>query len=201
MNFVLSFTLPCAQMRALVDMEGSGLVAMLAGDKHEDLARMYALFKRVDGGLPLMRQARFAGARSFGGRGGRRAKANCVGARWGEDKVLCLRSKVSACTHLHTHARANTHTHTHTHTHTSHPSGPGRPREGVGAAAGDRPGAAEGPHSVRGLGVGRDGGARAWGAPTRGPESPLLTLFPQPGPGTPHTPSTTQQAHPPLCSW
>ena len=83
MNFVLSFTLPCAQMRALVDMEGSGLVAMLAGDKHEDLARMYALLKRVDGGLPLMRQARFAGARSFGGRGGRRAKANCVGALGG----------------------------------------------------------------------------------------------------------------------
>ena len=44
-------------MKALVEMEGSGLVAMLEGDKYEDLARMYALLKRVvDGGLALMRQ-------------------------------------------------------------------------------------------------------------------------------------------------
>jgi hypothetical protein len=46
-------------MKVLVEMEGSGLVAMLEGDKHDDLARMYALLKRVvDGGLALMRQVR-----------------------------------------------------------------------------------------------------------------------------------------------
>ncbi|KIZ00668.1 cullin 3 [Monoraphidium neglectum] len=44
------------QMRALVDMEGSGLVAMLEGDKYEDLGRMYGLLKRVEGGPGLMRQ-------------------------------------------------------------------------------------------------------------------------------------------------
>lgn len=50
---------PPLQMKALVEMEGSGLVAMLEGDKYEDLSRMYALLKRVvDGGLGLMRQVR-----------------------------------------------------------------------------------------------------------------------------------------------
>lgn len=46
------------QMRALVEMEGSGLVAMLEGDRYADLARMHALLRRVpDGGPQLMRQA------------------------------------------------------------------------------------------------------------------------------------------------
>ncbi|PSC70166.1 cullin 3 [Micractinium conductrix] len=44
------------QMRALVDMENSGLVALMQQDKHADLSRMYALFRRVDGGLDLLRQ-------------------------------------------------------------------------------------------------------------------------------------------------
>lgn len=43
-------------MRALVEMEGTGLVPMLLGDKYEDLGRMYSLFRRVEGGLDLMRQ-------------------------------------------------------------------------------------------------------------------------------------------------
>ena len=43
------------QMKALVEMENSGLVSLLREDKYEDLARMYALFKRVDGGLDLIR--------------------------------------------------------------------------------------------------------------------------------------------------
>ena len=34
-------------MRALVEMEGSGLVPLLEGDKYEDLARMYSLFRHV----------------------------------------------------------------------------------------------------------------------------------------------------------
>jgi hypothetical protein len=33
------------QMKALVEMEGSGLVPLLMDDKYEDLARMYSLFK------------------------------------------------------------------------------------------------------------------------------------------------------------
>ena len=43
------------QMRALAEMESSGMVALLEGDKYEDLHRMYMLFKRVDKGLDLMR--------------------------------------------------------------------------------------------------------------------------------------------------
>ncbi len=36
-----------AQMRALVEMEGSGLVPLLEGDKYEDLSRMYSLFRQA----------------------------------------------------------------------------------------------------------------------------------------------------------
>eukprot|EP00879_Flechtneria_rotunda_P001881 GHRR01002052.1.p1 GENE.GHRR01002052.1~~GHRR01002052.1.p1 ORF type:complete len:737 (+),score=264.98 GHRR01002052.1:271-2481(+) len=43
------------QMKALVEMEGSGLILLLVDDAYDDLARMYTLFKRVDGGLPLLR--------------------------------------------------------------------------------------------------------------------------------------------------
>lgn len=46
------------QMRALADMENSGMVPMMDQDKYEDLSRMYTLFKRVEGGLDLMRQVR-----------------------------------------------------------------------------------------------------------------------------------------------
>lgn len=37
--------LVCVQMKALVDMEGSGLVPLLQDDKYEDLGRLYSLFK------------------------------------------------------------------------------------------------------------------------------------------------------------
>ncbi|KAK9814178.1 hypothetical protein WJX72_001668 [[Myrmecia] bisecta] len=43
------------QMKSLVEMENSGLIALLEQDKYEDLARMYALFKRVPTGLELLR--------------------------------------------------------------------------------------------------------------------------------------------------
>ena len=55
---VVECELVSRQMRALVDMEGSGAVAMLAGDKCADLARMHALFRRVEGGLDLLRTVR-----------------------------------------------------------------------------------------------------------------------------------------------
>lgn len=43
------------QMRSLAEMEHSGLIPMLRDDKYEDLARMYQLFRRVDGGALLIR--------------------------------------------------------------------------------------------------------------------------------------------------
>jgi cullin 3 len=42
-------------MRALAEMENSGLVVLLAHDKYEDLGRMYNVFRRVEGGLDLIR--------------------------------------------------------------------------------------------------------------------------------------------------
>lgn len=42
-------------MRALVEMEHSGLIPMLRDDKYEGLARMYHLFRRVEGGAQLIR--------------------------------------------------------------------------------------------------------------------------------------------------
>ena len=42
-------------MQGLIEMENSGLVPLLKHDKYEDLGRMYALFKRVEGGLEIMR--------------------------------------------------------------------------------------------------------------------------------------------------
>ena len=33
------------QMKSLVEMENSGLLVLLAQDKYDDLARMYALFR------------------------------------------------------------------------------------------------------------------------------------------------------------
>lgn len=43
------------QMRPLVEMENSGLVALLQQDQNEDLARMHTLFRRVQGGHDLIR--------------------------------------------------------------------------------------------------------------------------------------------------
>lgn len=45
-------------MKVLVEMENSGLVALLRDDKYEDLARMYTLFKRehVRDGLKSVRE-------------------------------------------------------------------------------------------------------------------------------------------------
>ena len=43
------------QMRALVELEGSGLVALRVADQYGDLGRMYQLFRRADGGLDLLR--------------------------------------------------------------------------------------------------------------------------------------------------
>lgn len=43
-------------MKLLVEMENSGLIVMLLNDKYEDLARMYALFRRVPTGLQTLRE-------------------------------------------------------------------------------------------------------------------------------------------------
>jgi len=52
---VVEAELISAQMKVLVEMENSGLLALLRDDKTEDLSRMYHLLRRVEGGLTLMR--------------------------------------------------------------------------------------------------------------------------------------------------
>lgn len=38
-------------MTALLEMENSGLIALLRDDKYDDLSRLYGLMRRVDTGL------------------------------------------------------------------------------------------------------------------------------------------------------
>lgn len=38
-----------------MEMENSGFIVLIEGEKYEDLGRMYLLFKRVHGGLDLLR--------------------------------------------------------------------------------------------------------------------------------------------------
>mmetsp|Transcript_24421 Transcript_24421/g.53296 ORF Transcript_24421/g.53296 Transcript_24421/m.53296 type:complete len:740 (-) Transcript_24421:186-2405(-) len=56
------------QLKTLVEMPNSGLVALLKDDKYEDLKRMFNLFKRggVPGGLAAMREAMSAHLRETG---------------------------------------------------------------------------------------------------------------------------------------
>ena len=42
-------------MKALVEMESTGLLTLLRNDKYAHLSRMYSLFRRVEGGLALVR--------------------------------------------------------------------------------------------------------------------------------------------------
>ncbi|GIL75860.1 hypothetical protein Vretimale_5569 [Volvox reticuliferus] len=44
-----------SQMAALLEMENSGLIALLRDDKYDDLSRLYSLMRRVDNGLPTVR--------------------------------------------------------------------------------------------------------------------------------------------------
>ncbi|XP_078432761.1 cullin 3 [Wolffia australiana] len=53
-------------MQRLLHMEGSGLVDMLVHDRYEDLASMYALFRRVPDGLPAVREVLTAHLRETG---------------------------------------------------------------------------------------------------------------------------------------
>ena len=54
---IIALIISCSlQMRALVEMENSGLVVLLEQDQYADLARMYSLFKRLDDGLGLIRK-------------------------------------------------------------------------------------------------------------------------------------------------
>lgn len=52
--------------RALAEMEGSGLVPLLRDDRHDDLGRMFLLFRRVDGGLALLRAGLAAHVKEVG---------------------------------------------------------------------------------------------------------------------------------------
>ncbi|KAJ7537211.1 hypothetical protein O6H91_12G102700 [Diphasiastrum complanatum] len=53
-------------MKLLVEMESSGLIPMLTDDKYSDLARMYALFRRVSTGLSTIRDVMSAHLRETG---------------------------------------------------------------------------------------------------------------------------------------
>jgi hypothetical protein len=53
-------------MHALMELDGSGLVAMVEAESIEDLSRMYSLFRRVPGGLDALRAAMGAHIRSTG---------------------------------------------------------------------------------------------------------------------------------------
>ncbi|ONK73912.1 uncharacterized protein A4U43_C03F860 [Asparagus officinalis] len=53
-------------MQRLVHMENSGLVNMLIDDKYEDLSRMYCLFRRVSGGLSIIRDVMTSHLRETG---------------------------------------------------------------------------------------------------------------------------------------
>lgn len=53
-------------MQRLVNMENSGLVNMLIGDKYEDLRRMYSLFRRVPDGLSSIRDVMTSHIRGTG---------------------------------------------------------------------------------------------------------------------------------------
>ncbi|EFJ43865.1 hypothetical protein VOLCADRAFT_83034 [Volvox carteri f. nagariensis] len=44
-----------SQMTALLEMENSGLIALLRDDKYDDLSRLYCLMRRVDHGLATVR--------------------------------------------------------------------------------------------------------------------------------------------------
>eukprot|EP01088_Endostelium_zonatum_P006174 TRINITY_DN1827_c0_g4_i1.p1 TRINITY_DN1827_c0_g4~~TRINITY_DN1827_c0_g4_i1.p1 ORF type:complete len:733 (-),score=139.94 TRINITY_DN1827_c0_g4_i1:78-2276(-) len=52
---VVEKELIAAHMKTLIEMEGSGCIALLADDKSEDLGRMYNLFARVSNGLEFMK--------------------------------------------------------------------------------------------------------------------------------------------------
>lgn len=52
-----------ARMGTLVEMENSGMVCMLQQDQYADLARMFSLFKRVEGGVDLLKKVCGAGVR------------------------------------------------------------------------------------------------------------------------------------------
>lgn len=53
-------------MRTVMEVEGSGFVAMVEAGQVGDLARMYALFKRAPGGLDLLRLTMGAHIRATG---------------------------------------------------------------------------------------------------------------------------------------
>lgn len=55
-----------SHMNRLVEMDNSGLVYMLMDDRYEDLGRMYSLFRRVSGGLGLVRDVMTAHLRETG---------------------------------------------------------------------------------------------------------------------------------------
>ncbi|CAM6098314.1 unnamed protein product [Calypogeia fissa] len=53
-------------MKNIIEMENSGLLSMLNGDKYQDLAQMYSLFRAVSGGLEIVRDSMIKNLRETG---------------------------------------------------------------------------------------------------------------------------------------
>lgn len=139
------------QMRALADMENSGVVPMLQQDKYADLGRMYALFRRVEGGLDLLRAvSEAAGAGAPRGPGS-------LPPRRGVCKLWVMHVPLLVTPLRLQRAPLPPHTPPTTTTAPPSPLNPlcsalraddGRAPEGDGQGAGDGPGAAEGAGGV-----------------------------------------------------
>ena len=82
---VLEQELIANQMRALIEMEGSGLIPMIDNDRYEDLSRMYLLFRHVQDGLMLLRTAMGDNLREIG-------KALVLDPERGKDPVEYVKS-------------------------------------------------------------------------------------------------------------
>lgn len=57
LRVLLEAELLARHLQTIIDMPGSGLVTMLDEGRHEDLTRLYSLFKRVTEGLPTLKAA------------------------------------------------------------------------------------------------------------------------------------------------
>jgi len=121
-------------------MENTGLLALLCLDKYDDLRRMYLLFRRVEGGLAVVRSM----MADYVKENGRQLVmvrvwvCGCVGC-FGVCVCVCVwcgdisggfllvtcasNTHTRTSTHVHTqrHAHAHTRTHAHTYTHTTGP--------------------------------------------------------------------------------
>ena len=110
-------------------MENTGLLALLCLDKYDDLRRMYLLFRRVEGGLAVVRSMMADYVKENGrqlvmvrvwvcGCVGCFGVCVCVCVVWGHLRRIFVSYLCFKHPHTHKHTRAYTKTRTRTHTHT-----------------------------------------------------------------------------------